>query len=90
MKEKNKQKGDQPSTLDSLLKLLPILAASYPGFSNVLGQLAGESSGNTGQVQEALPKITSRLAEMDQETKDKLAAQLLSFFPELEELIKRQ
>ena len=90
MKEKNKQKGDQPSTLDSLLKLLPILAASYPGFSNVLGQLSGETASSSGQIQEALPKITSRLAEMDGETKEKLASQLLSFFPELEDMIKRQ
>jgi hypothetical protein len=39
-------------------------------------------------MQEALPKITKRLAEMDPNTKEELAQQLLSFFPELGEILK--
>ncbi|HHT68966.1 MAG TPA: hypothetical protein GXZ85_06900 [Firmicutes bacterium] len=81
---------DKDSTLDSLLRLLPLLAASYPGITSLLGQLTGDSSGNTGQIQEAIPKITKRISEMDQETKDELGRQLLTFFPELQELLNRQ
>ncbi|NLL48290.1 MAG: hypothetical protein GX249_06875 [Firmicutes bacterium] len=82
MKEKDSQ------TLDSLLKLLPILAASYPQITALLGQLTGEAPGPSGQVQDVIPKITQRLATMDQETKDELVKQLYSFFPELKELAK--
>lgn len=82
MKEKDSQ------TLDSLLKLLPILAASYPQITALLGQLTGEAPGQSGQVQDVIPKITQRLATMDQETKDELVKQLYSFFPELKELAK--
>ena len=90
MKEKGSQKTETLTTLDALLKLLPVLAVSYPGITSLLGQLTGDTSGNTGQLQETIPKITKRLAEMDQQTKDDLVKQLFSFFPELEELTNRQ
>jgi len=90
VKEKDSRKTETSTTLDSLLKLLPMLAASYPGITSLLGHLTGDTSGNPGQIQEALPKITKRLAEMDQETKDDLVRQLSSFFPELSELTNRQ
>ncbi len=85
LKEKEK-----PMALDSLLKLLPVLAISYPGITSLLGQLTGDPQGGTGQIQEVIPKITQRLAEMDQETKDELARQIYNFFPELQELMKRE
>jgi len=83
-----KEKDGQ--TFDSLLKLLPILAAGYPQLTSLLGQLTGESPGTTGQVQDLVPKITKRIAAMDQKTKDDLVKQLYSFFPELEELTTKQ
>ena len=83
-----KEKDGQ--TLDSLLNLLPLLAASYPQLTALLGQLTGENPGTGVQVQDVIPKITKRLAAMDQQTKDDLVKQLFSFFPELEELTKGQ
>lgn len=89
-KGKDKAKASEPkASLDSLLKLLPALALSYPGLTSLLGQLTGESSGNSGQIQEAIPKVTQRLAEMDQKKKEELMQQLLGFFPELEDLLKK-
>lgn len=87
MKNKDGRKTDS-STLDALLKLLPMLALNYPGLASMLGQLSGDTPASTGQMQEALPKITKRLAEMDPNTKEELAQQLLSFFPELGEILR--
>ncbi|NMB02167.1 MAG: hypothetical protein GX971_11745 [Firmicutes bacterium] len=90
MKGKDKRKStESSSSLDSLLKLLPTLALSYPGISSLLGQLTGEPQANTEQLQEALPKITQRLTEMDQKKKEELMNQLFNFFPELESLLKK-
>jgi hypothetical protein len=83
-----KQKDGQ--AFDSLLKLLPILAGSYPQITSLLGQLTGESPTAGGHAQDVIPKITKRLAAMDQQTKDDLVKQLFSFFPELEELTKEK
>jgi hypothetical protein len=66
-----------------------MLAASYPQLTSILGQLIGESPGTTGQVQDFVPKITKRIATMDQKTKDDLVKQLFRFFPELEELTRK-
>ncbi len=90
MKEKGSQKTETLTTLDALLKLLPMLAVSYPGIASLLGQLTGDTAGNTGHVQETISKITKRVVDMDQQTKDELVKQLFRFFPELEELTSRQ
>ncbi len=90
MKEKDGRKPEQTTNFDSMLRLLPLLVASYPGITSLLGQLTGDSTGNAGQLQEAIPQITKRLAEMDQQTKDDLVNQLFKFFPELEGLTNRQ
>lgn len=89
MKEKDHRKADSASTPDALLKLLPMLALNYPGFASLLGQLTGDATPNTSQIQEVIPKITKRLVEMDPGTKEDLAQQLLRFFPELGELLRR-
>lgn len=89
MKGKDKRKTGESTSLDALLKLLPALALSYPGITSLLGQLTGNPQGNTESLQDAVPKITQRLAEMDQGQKEELVKQLHNFFPELESILKK-
>jgi len=77
------------SSLDALLKLLPALALSYPALTSLLGQLTGQPQDNRASVQEAVPKITQALTQMDQAKKEELVQELLRFFPELEKLLKQ-
>lgn len=90
MKERAGLKPETLANIDLPLKLLPLLAVGYPGIAALLGQLTGDSVGNTRQLQEAISKVTKRLAGMDQQTKHDLVKQLISLFPEFEELATRK
>ena len=84
MKEKDGQ------ARDSLLRLFPLLAASYPQVAALFGQLTGESPPSTSQIQAIIPKITRRVAAMDQNSKDELVKELLGLFPELADLTNQR
>lgn len=85
---KRRETEGNPS-LEALLKLLPALAMSYPNLTSLVNQLSGQPQDSKASLQEAVPKITQTLAQMDQEKREELVRELLRFFPELEKVLKQ-